>query len=164
MTLKEAVLKSLEELNKPSIYMDIYNHIDKNKYFDFGNSKTPFLSVSGVLTDFIQKNDSRVKRIKSEGRTYSYYLTKNEQNIGIEILSGDIETQIAKQTKINKSKTYEERDLHKLLSSYLKNADTYSKTIFHEQSNGKDNNQIWTHPDMIGIKFLNLQSKISQNF
>jgi hypothetical protein len=91
-------------------------------------------------------------------------LTKNEQNIGIEILSGDNETQIAKPTKINKLKTYEERDLHKLLSSYLKNTDTYSKTIFHEQSNGKDNNQIWTHPDMVGIKFLNLQTKASQNF
>jgi len=164
MTLKEAVLKSLGELNKPSIYMDIYNHIEKNKYFDFGNSKTPFLSVSGILTDFIQKNDTRVKRIKIDGRTYSYYLTKNEQNIGLEILSGDNESSIIKQAKINKSKTYEERDLHKLLSSYLKNTDTYSKTIFHEQSNGKDNNQIWTHPDMVGIKFLNLQSKVSQNF
>jgi hypothetical protein len=54
--------------------------------------------------------------------------------------------------------------LHKLLSSYLKNTDTYSKTIFHEQSNGKDSNQIWTHPDMVGIKFLNLQTKASQNF
>jgi len=164
MTLKEAVLKSLGELNKPSIYMDIYNHIEKNKYFDFSNSKTPFLSVSGILTDFIQKNDTRVKRIKIDGRTYSYYLTKNEQNIGLEILSGDNESSIIKQAKINKSKTYEERDLHKLLSSYLKNTDTYSKTIFHEQSNGKDNNQIWTHPDMVGIKFLNLQSKVSQNF
>jgi len=50
------------------------------------------------------------------------------------------------------------------LSSYLKNTDTYSKTIFHEQSNGKDNNQIWTHPDMVGIKFINLQTKVSQNF
>lgn len=87
-----------------------------------------------------------------------------EQNIGIEILSGDIKTQILKPIKINKSKTYDERDLHKLLSSYLKNTDTYSKTIFHEQSNGKNNNQIWTHPDMVGIKFLNLQTKVSQNF
>lgn len=164
MTLKEAVLKSLGELNKPSIYMDIYNHIEQNKYFDFGNSKTPFLSVSGVLTDFIQKNDTRVKRIKISGRTYSYYLTKNEQNIGIEILSGDADIQTEKPKKSDKIKTYEERDLHKLLSSYLKNSDTYSKTIFHEQSNGKDNNQIWTHPDMVGIKFLNLQSKVSQNF
>ncbi len=164
MTLKEAVLKSLGELNKPSIYLDIYNHIEQNGYFDFGNSKTPFLSVSGVLTDFIQKNDTRVKRIKNDGRTYSYYLTKNEQNIGIEILNGETEIQTEKPKKDDKIKTYEERDLHKLLSSYLKNSDTYSKTIFHEQSNGKDNNQIWTHPDMIGIKFLNLQSKISQNF
>jgi len=164
MTLKEAVLKSIEDLNKPSIYMEIYNHIIESKYFDFGNSKTPFLSVSGVLTGFIQKSDTRVKRIKQDGGTYSYYLTKNEQNIGIEILIGDAESQISKQVKTNKSKTYEERDLHKLLSSYLKNTDTYSKTIFHEQSNGKDNHQIWTHPDMVGIKFLNFQTKASQNF
>ncbi len=164
MTLKEAVIKSLEDLNKPSIYMDIYNHIVNNKYFDFGNSKTPYLSVSGVLTDFIQKSDTRIKRIKHQGKTYSYYLAKNEQNIGIEFLSGDTETQIVKAKKTLKTKTYEERDLHKLLSSYLKNSETYSKTIFHEQSNGKDSNQIWTHPDMVGIKFLNLHSKISQNF
>ncbi|MDO9038302.1 MAG: hypothetical protein Q7U59_08155 [Lutibacter sp.] len=164
MTLKEAVLKSLEDLNKPSIYMEIYNQIVEKQYFDFGKAKTPYLSVSGVLTGFIQKSDTRVKRIKQDSGTYSYYLTKNEQNIGIEILSGDTETQVTKPIKANKSKTYEERDLHKLLSSYLKNTDTYSKTIFHEQSNGKDNNQIWTHPDMVGIKFLNLQSKVSQTF
>ena len=164
MTLKEAVLKSLEDLNIPSIYMEIYNHIIERKYFDFGNSKTPYLSVSGVLTGFIQNSDTRVKRIKQDGGTYSYYLSKNEQNIEIEILSSDTETQISKPLKTNKSKTYEERDLHKLLSSYLKNTDTYSKTIFHELSNGKDNNQIWTHPDMVGIKFLNLKTKASQNF
>ncbi len=60
--------------------------------------------------------------------------------------------------------TYDERDLHKLLSTFLKNVGVYSKTIFHEQSNGKDSNQIWTHPDMVGIKFLNLQTRASQNF
>jgi hypothetical protein len=54
--------------------------------------------------------------------------------------------------------------LHKLLSSFLKNIDTFSKTIFHEKSNGKDTNQIWTHPDMVGIKFLNLRNKLSQEF
>jgi hypothetical protein len=32
------------------------------------------------------------------------------------------------------------------------------------QSGGKDNNQIWTHPDMVGIRFLKLQNKTSQNF
>ena len=164
MTLKESILLSLEEINKPSTYLDIYNYIIEKKYFDFGNSKTPYLSVSGILTDFIQKNDSRIKRIKTDGKTYSYYLTKNEKNIGLEILTGDSKTQIEIPSKTIKLKTFEERDLHKLLSSYLKNTETYSKTIFHEQSNGKDSNQIWTHPDMVGIKFLSLQSKISQIF
>ncbi len=162
MTIKEAILKSLDEINALTTYMDIYNHIVKNNYYDFGTAKTPASTISALLGDFIRNGDSRVKRIKQEGGTYSYYLTKNEQNIGIDILSGESETKITKVTKAVKS--FEERDLHKLLSSYLKNSGTYSKTIFHEQSNGKDNNQIWTHPDMVGIKFLNLQTKASQNF
>ncbi len=164
MTIKEAILKSLDEINGLTNYMDVYNYIVKQDYYDFKIGKTPSSTISALLGDFIRKGDTRVKRIKQDGGTYSYYLTKNEQNIGIEILSGDKESQIEKPNKIHKLKTYEERDLHKLLSSYLKNTDTYSKTIFHEQSNGKDSNQIWTHPDMIGIKFLKLQTKASQNF
>ena len=163
MTIKEAIIKSLEDLNKLANSIEICEYILTNKYYEF-SGKTPPATVSAQLGDFIRNGDSRVKRIKQNNGTYSYYLTKNEQNIGIEILSGDNETQNEKPIKIKKSKTYEERDLHKLLSSYLKNTDTYSKTIFHEQSNGKDNNQIWTHPDMIGIKFLNLQTKASQSF
>jgi hypothetical protein len=164
MTIKEAILKSLEEINALTNYMEIYNHIVKNNYYEFIVGKTPASTVSALLGDFIRNGDTRVKRIKQDGGTYSYYLTKNEQKIDVEILSGDTEARTVKPVKTYKSKTYEERDLHKLLSSYLKNTDTYSKTIFHEQSNGKDNNQIWTHPDMVGIKFLNLQTKASQNF
>ena len=84
--------------------------------------------------------------------------------MGIDLMYDQSEIESATSTKTGKKKSYEERDLHKLLSSYLKNTGIYSKTIFHEQSNGKDNNQIWTHPDMVGIKFLNLQTKASQNF
>ncbi|ASB50331.1 COG2958 family protein [Alkalitalea saponilacus] len=164
MTLKEAVLKSLEEINELTNYLEVYNHIVEKKYYDFGTAKTPGSTVSALLGDFIRNGDSRVKRIKQQGGTYSYYLTKNEQNISIDVLSGETEVKPTIPIKSPKTKTYEERDLHKLLSSYLKNTDTYSKTIFHEQSNNKDNNQIWTHPDMVGIKFLNLQTKASQNF
>jgi hypothetical protein len=164
MTLKEAVLKSLEEINELTNYLEVYNHIVEKNYYDFGEAKTPGSTISAVLGEFIRKGDSRVKRIKQQGGTYTYYLTKNEQNISIDLLSGETEVKSTIPTKAPKIKTYEERDLHKLLSSYLKNTDTYSKTIFHEQSNNKDNNQIWTHPDMVGIKFLNLQTKASQNF
>ena len=164
MTLKEAVLKSLDEINELTNYLEVYNHILEKNYYDFGEAKTPGSTISAVLGEFIRKGDSRVKRIKQQGGTYTYYLTKNEQNISIDVLSGETEVKSTIPTKTQKTKTYEERDLHKLLSSYLKNTDTYSKTIFHEQSNNKDNNQIWTHPDIVGIKFLNLQTKASQNF
>ncbi len=164
MTLREAVLKSLEDINDITNYLTVCNHIVDKNYYEFGNAKTPSSTISAVLGDFIRNGDSRVKRIKQSGGTYSYYLTKNEQNISIEILSGVTETTTKEVAKTGKDKTYNERDLHKLLSSYLKNTGIYSKTIFHEQSNGKDSNQIWTHPDMVGIKFLNLQTKASQNF
>lgn len=163
MTIKEAILKSLEDLNTLANSIEICNHILENKYYEFAG-KTPASTVSAQLGDYIRNGDTRVKRLKQTNGTYSYYLTKNEQNIGIDILSGDMEMQKKPVVKIKKPKVYEERDLHKLLSSYLKNTDTYSKTIFHEQSNGKDNNQIWTHPDMVGIKFLHLQTRASQNF
>jgi hypothetical protein len=165
MTLKEAILRSLDDLNAVTNYLAVYNHILEKKYYDFGSGKTPGSTISAALGDFIRNGDSRVKRIKLDGGTYSYYLTKNEQNIDSEILSGISSEVIQSIAKENKVKSYEERSLHILLSSYLKNSSIYSKTIFHEQSTyGKDSNQIWTHPDMVSIKFLNLQTKASQNF
>lgn len=162
MTIKEAILKTLDDINGLTNYMDVYNHIVENGYYDFKEAKTPASTISALLGDFIRNGDTRVKRIKETGGTYSYYLTKNEANIGIDTL---IEKTTTDSKKKDKKGSYDERDLHILLSSYLKNTDTYSKTIFHEQSsNSKDNHQKWIHPDMIGIKFLNLQTKISQNF
>ncbi|MBL1219176.1 MAG: hypothetical protein D8M59_16990 [Planctomycetes bacterium] len=164
MTIKEAILKSLDDINGLTNYMEVHDHIIENGYYDFGKAKTPPATISALLGDFIRNGDTRVKRIKQENGSYAYYLTKNEQDIGIEILSGSTETTSVKLPKV-KAKSYNERDLHRLLSSYLKNTKIYSKTIFHEHSkNGKDNNQIWTHPDMVGVKFLNLQTKVSQNF
>ena len=164
MTIKEAILKSLDDINGLTNYMEVHDHIIKNGYYDFGKAKTPPATISALLGDFIRNGDTRVKRIKQENGSYAYYLTKNEQDIGIEILSGSTETTSVRLPKV-KAKSYNERDLHRLLSSYLKNTKIYSKTIFHEHSkNGKDSNQIWTHPDMVGVKFLNLQTKVSQNF
>jgi hypothetical protein len=142
--------------------MEVCNHIIANNYCDFKDNKTPPATISSALGDFVRNGDTRIKRIKQSGGTYSYYLTKNEQNLNIETIN---ELDAVQPKKIDKIKTFEERDLHKLLSSYLKSLDIYSKTIFHEQSTyNKDNNQIWTHPDMVGIRFLNLHTKASQNF
>ena len=162
MTIKEAILQSLDDINTVCNYSDIYNHILVKGYYDFKEAKTPGSTISALLGDFIRNGDTRVKRIKETGGTFSYYLTKNEQNISIETL---VPTTLPEPKKTTKLNSYDERDLHMLLNSYLKNTDIYSKTIFHEQSlNSKDNHQKWIHPDMVGIRFLNLQTKASQNF
>ena len=158
MTIKEAILQSLEDLKKIANYMEIHDHIIKNSYYDFNDAKTPSATISALLGDFIRLGDSRVKRIKGKSGTFSYYLTKHEKDI-------DIEKVVIPTTEIKsikKEKTYQERDLHLLLSSYLKNQHLFSKTIFHEKSTGNDNHQKWIHPDMVGIDFLNLQSKSTQ--
>jgi len=86
MTIKEAILKSLDNINGLTNYMEVHDHIIKNGYYDFGKAKTPSATISALLGDFIRTGDTRVKRIKQENGSYAYYLTKNEQDIGIENL------------------------------------------------------------------------------
>jgi hypothetical protein len=164
MTVKEAILKSLDEIGGLTNSNDVTSYIISKKYYDFKDTKIPSATVSAQLGDFLRLGDTRVKRIKMDGGIYGYYLTKNEQNIGLDVLSGATITTVVPR-KLDKTALYSERDLHKLLCSYLKNTGIYSKTIFHEESKtGIDNNQTWTHPDMVGIQFLKLQTKESQNF
>ena len=162
MTIKEAILKSLEDLVVPKGSVEITDHILEKGYSKF-SGETPHSTVSALCGDFIRTGDSRVRRIKEKG-SYFYYLAKNENAIDIDSIEVLQEEPEKKNAKVQKDKAFQERDLHKLLSSYLKNLGIYTKTVFHEQSNNKDNNQIWTHPDMVGIRFLNLQNKVSQNF
>ena len=110
MTLKEAVLKSLEDINNTATYMEVYNHIINRQYYKFISAQTPSATISATLGDFIRNGDSRVKRIKEAGGSYTYYLTKNEENIGLDVLSGTTET--TTDTPIIKTKTYDERNLH----------------------------------------------------
>ena len=256
MTIKEAILKSLEDLKEPSTSNDVFQHVIKKKYF---RATTPISAVAWELGKFIQDGDTRVKRVRRRKDNLSfYYLAKNESVIDIdsieeyqseplknqpkskskpaknepvvdtnsvkkhqsklldsqsvskkeppktkieytknepvideqyqnELPQNQVKTKIEQvndestvgienfekrqnelpknQPKSKSEKSFSERDLHTLLSSFLRNSGTYTKTIFHEQSsNGKDNNQIWTHPDIVGIRFSKLQNKVNQNF
>ncbi len=51
-------------------------------------------------------------------------------------------------------KDFYERSLHKVFCSYLRTRSIYAKTIFHEKtSNRVDNNAKWVHPDIVGVQF-----------
>lgn len=162
LTIKEASLKVLDEAKTLLNYRQVYNKIIEKNYYEFNLAKTPEATVSALLGQLVLKGDSRIKRIK-RNRQYFYYLTKYEGEldlIEIEEPNINLETNISQPLR---NENYHERDLHKLLSSYLKSLDIDSKTIYHEESNRRDSNQIWTHPDMVGVKFLNLKSKSSHN-
>lgn len=164
MTIKEAILKSLEDLRKLLTHNEIYEHIINQNYYSFGDAKTPASTISALLGDFIRKNDQRVKRIKGDKSTYLYYLAKFEEDLDINEVASHI-SEKSEPKKLKKNQTYLERDLHKLLTSYLKNKKIYTKTILHEESkNSKDDHQKWIHPDMIGIEFLTLTSKVNKAF
>ncbi len=156
MTIKEAILKVLEDNQGSYTYLEVLKMIDAKNYIDWTNAKTPSDTIGAQLGHFIRLNDSRVKRVKGK-KGFEYYLSKYESDLNLsEVVSKDITS------KKETTKKYQERDLHKLLSSYLKSQNISSKTIFHEKSSkSKDDHQKWIHPDMIGINFLNLKNKSS---
>ncbi len=116
MTIKEAILKSLDDLKQASSHWDVYNNIKKQQYYDFKKAKTPESTISALLGDFIRTNDTRVKRIKGEGGTYLYYLSKYESDLTLDELP--ISESSNNISNIRKKNSFQERDLHKLLSSY----------------------------------------------
>lgn len=168
MTIKEAIIRTLQESKGLSTYLDVLAHIQKNKYCEFAGL-TPKATVSAQLGDLVKSGDSRIKRVKKqEGGGYYYYHTENDTQVSMDLLAQEASAGAdgGKKTKTGKtaaSTTYHERDLHILLSSYLKSSNIHGKTIYHEQSTAADGNQTWTHPDMVGIRFIRLNTKESQN-
>lgn len=156
MTIKEAILNVLKDNEGAYTYLEVLKLIDAHQYIDWSNAKTPADTVGASLGDFVRKNDSRIKRVKGK-KGFEYYWSAYEEDL-------DLSTIVSEEAASKKptDKKYQERDLHKLLSSYLKSQNIYSKTIFHERSsNSKDSHQKWVHPDMIGIHFLHLKNKSS---
>ena len=49
MTIKEAILKSLEERKFLSTHWDILKHIQQNNYYDFKEAKTPESTISALF-------------------------------------------------------------------------------------------------------------------
>lgn len=155
MTIKESILKSLEDIQGLASSLQVYNHIVNKGYYQFTQAKTPNQTVSALMGDFIRNGDARVKRIMQSDTSYLYYLTKFEDQI-------DISKEVPDKPQ---QKAFSERDLHTLLCSYLKFYGSFAKTIFHEKSKSSaDANQKWSHPDMVAIKFQEMKSEVGKNF
>ncbi len=154
MTIKEAILKTLRDNKKFMNHKEVCDFIIKNDLAKF-ETKTPDATVSATLGDFIRKNDNRVKRIKNNNGSYLYYFSNYENELNFKNEKSSLLN--------NKKIKYKERDLHPLFVTYLKSINILSKTIYHEESK-KNSNQKWIHPDIVGVEFIKLKSKISSKF
>lgn len=74
MKLKEAVLKSLKELNVPATYKNVYLHIVENNYYDFEDTVSPESSVSAALGNLSRNEVYGVKRTYLGKNLYEYSL------------------------------------------------------------------------------------------
>lgn len=159
MTIKEAILKSLEDIRGLAYSPRVYEHIVEKGYYVFTEAKTPAQTVSALMGDFIRNGDKRVKRIRQPDGTYLYYLSKFEDELDLEQVP---EPKVSSKTTKN---GFDERDLHPLLSTYLNSDGYHAKTIYHERSKGsQDAHQKWIHPDMVAIKFQELKSEDARSF
>jgi len=160
MTIKESILKSLEDIGKSATSNEIYLNILNNSYHEFEDEESGKSTISSVLGDFIREGDTRVNRIKSESNFFYYFLNKfSKKEMARHTLFGESLFE-----DITTGKFYE-RDLHPLLTTYLKRNNFLSKTIFHENSdNEKDNHQKWIHPDIISVKFTKFNRESSETF
>ena len=66
MTIKEAILKVLEDNIGSYTYLEVLKKIDEQNYIDWSNAKTPADTIGAQLGHFIRQNDSRVKRVKGQ--------------------------------------------------------------------------------------------------
>ena len=163
MKRKEAVLKALKEFKKaPASPEEVYKEIINKGYVDFEGVSNPTGGVvSKILGDFIRSGDSRVKRIRR--KSFEYYLSeyseKIEDKLELEIIQENNEVATDSADK----NSFSEKDLHKLLSTFLNGKNIISKTIDHNKSSkkGKENLK-WIHPDLIGVELIEFQVPVSR--
>ncbi|MEC4028518.1 hypothetical protein [Myroides odoratimimus] len=71
MTIKESILKSLEDLNGLASTSDIYNHIIDKNYYKFG-AKNPLAIVSTRLGEFIKNTNLYILVLKYAGNFFIF--------------------------------------------------------------------------------------------
>ena len=168
MTFVEIAEKTLEKAGKPLSPNEIW---DLSKEFGIADQfhtegKTPWASIGArIYTDIRDnENSSFIQINKRPSKFYLKRLVTDEMK-----LKQEVEKDIEKKEKdIEKSSTFNERDLHPLLVKFV-NSDThfksFSKTIFHENSKKalKGYNK-WLHPDIVGVyfPFLDYLSEIQE--
>ena len=76
MTIKDAVLKSLEDFPQGATIREIFDNIIEKNIFSFNpEAKTPLASTSAILYVMCKEGDPRILKIKDANRTTRFALS-----------------------------------------------------------------------------------------
>lgn len=117
-------------------------------------SKTPHQTLcAGLYVDIRDNKDS--KFIFASKKPTTFWLKKRKEELKSDKIFEEKEKIELKEN--SKKEKDDERDLHPLLATFLKQSEyfnAYSKTIYHERSSKmRKGRGEWIHPDMIAVHF-----------
>lgn len=130
---------------------EIWEGAEKLKLLDKlgSNGLTPKSTLSARIYVDIQKKGDNSIFYKEGKRPVKFGLKGNKDNADSE--------KILKKLNKGKSKKFNERDLHILLSTFVKNNENFkcvTKTIMHEKSKKEEKGKNeWLHPDIVGVYY-----------
>ncbi len=144
--------KEVLEYYKISLTVDeIWNGAEKLKLLDKlgSNGLTPKRTLSArIYVDIREKGDNSIF-YKEGKRPVKFGLKSNKDNVDSE--------KVLKKLNTSKSKKFNERDLHILLSTFVKSNENFkcvTKTIMHEKSKKEEKGKNeWLHPDIVGVYY-----------
>lgn len=122
--------------------------------------KTPWRSIQAQLYMDIKDGDSSDFVQLSKHPVLFGLKALHYGDSEVEGASDDVKTDVDDEASTSKKTpkvTWNERDLHPLLATYVRSDPhfrCYAKTIYREKSSKKSKNaDMWTHPDMVGVYF-----------
>lgn len=140
----------LEHANKPLSITEIWNMANELGLVEklSSSGKTPINTLSArISTDVKHSENPMFVKVSDKP---SRFILNNGKNVKETINKNIVEQEV------NRSK-FKERDLHILLSSYVKANEHFgclTKTIYHEVSKKRKSGiNKWLHPDIVGVHF-----------
>jgi len=148
LNIKDMAETIIRDAQKPLTPIEIWDIAEPQGYkqkLNLNGKTIPNTIGAQIYVDIKENTDTKFIKLKT--KPTRFYLKDLPQNFDIQLL--ETQAQIKKTSKT----TYDERDLHKLLSYYAYTyLAIYTKTIFHENSKKKLFAQ-WQHPDVVGVYF-----------
>ncbi|MCU0435565.1 MAG: HTH domain-containing protein [Bacteroidia bacterium] len=157
-TFWDVIEKTIVRVGTPLSAKEIWDKANELKLLgDFSTSgKTPWATIAAYCYTDINNKGEKSLVIQTSSRPAQFFLRKLADQVDLEKIKRQKDSELAKKEKTEKKK-FNERDLHPLLVAYCYGESHFKanlKTVFHEKTakatKGKNE---WLHPDIVGVYF-----------